>query len=167
MPHFDVHDVVVRLGANESVGRVSLGKNVNSVVEVHLNEYAVRNPNGGAVTPSLWRLYFRGDFFSETTTNALGRGYPIVIDNAVMTHVVYTRPRVMSRANKGKIDWLQFEIRDEAGNTVTFDDATFYISFVCAVPEMSLDRLKQDDLQDVSASAFAYGTQFSGVVPGL
>ena len=103
-PEYDVHDVVVRLGANENRTRVTLGKQLNHVKEVHLNEYAIRNPNGGALTPSLWRFNFNGgDFYSEVTTNAQGSGYPFVIDSATMVHVIYTRPRVMSRDGKGKM----------------------------------------------------------------
>lgn len=147
MAHSDVHDVVLRLGQNEASGRVSVGKQLADIIEVRIDEYAVRNPNGGAVTPSLWRLWFHDDFYQEPTTNARGRGYPIVIDNATVTHVVYTRPRVISRKQKEMLNWLQYEIRDENNNLVTFDDATFYLSFVTRAADWSEQQVMQEHWQ--------------------
>ena len=160
--NIDVHDVTIALGANENSTRVSLGKRLEYIKEVHLNEYAVRNPNGGSVDPSRWRIFFRGDFYDESTGNGRGKGYTFIIDNATLTHVIYTRPRVISRSGKGMCSWLQFEIKDENGNDVTFDEATFYLSFVCEVPRLSVDRVKLDHEIDVRRAGLQYTTQIHG-----
>jgi hypothetical protein len=162
MVHTDVHDVTVALGANENAARVSLGKRLEHIREVHLNEYAIRNPNGGAVNPSRWRIYFHGDFYDESTTNGRGKGYTFIVDNATLTHVIYTRPRVISRANKGIASYLQFEIKDENGVDVTFDEATFYLSFVCEIPTTSLQQIERDHEMDVRRAGLAYTSDIYG-----
>ena len=162
MNSIDTHDVVIALGNDENTGRFSMGKRIEYIKEVHLNEYAIENPNGGAIAPHRWRIWFHGDFFSEPTTNMKGRGYPFIVDNATMTHVVYTRPRVISRTGKGMLSWLQFEIKDENGLDVTFDSATFYLSFVCQVPQGSVDQVVYDHEIDVRRAGMAYTTQIIG-----
>ena len=163
LDNFKTHEVVARLGANGVNARIDIGKKLEHIVELRLDEYAIRTPNGGAVTPSLWRLWFKGRFYEEATTNANGRGYPIVIDNATLTHVVYTRPRVISTQANGEMNHLEFEIRDENGAAVTFADATFYFTFVTVEPDVSVDLVMQQQY-DLSME---HGTAYSTGIPGL
>lgn len=159
---FVTNEVAVRLGANQITAHVDLGKKLEHIIELRIDEYAVRTPNGGAVTPSLWRLWIKG-FYPEITTNANGRGYPIVIDNATLTHVVYTRPRVMSTQNNGEMNHLDIEIRDENGAAVTFDDATFYLTFVTTTPGYDNNLVMQQhyDLD------MGFGAAHTTGIPGI
>lgn len=135
------YTIMIRLGANENVTRVKLDQNLSHIRQIRLDEYAIRNPNGGAVDPDLWRIDFQGTFYSSLTTNATGIGYPIIVDNSVLTHVVYTRPRIMSEEHHAKMTFLQLSIKDENGANVTFDTMTLFITVVCQLPTWSADRV--------------------------
>ncbi len=137
-PGHKAHYVVVRLQANESNTPIALGDQFDKVKEVWLTEYAIRAPNTAALVPDLWRISFDNGVATTVKSNAGGRGYPIVINNSSMTHVVYNTPRVVSTEQKGRWDWTRIVIQDENGASVTFSDATFFFTIVCEDSEWSV-----------------------------
>lgn len=125
------YTVCMRLGANADTGRVFIVGKIDNVKEVWLEEYAIRDPNGAAVTPSLWKLNMGGFGTHVETSSGAGTGYPLVIDNASLTHVVFTRPRVMSIDGKAAVTSFEYSLTDaDTGAAATFLDATFYVSFI-------------------------------------
>jgi len=116
----------------EASARVALNQQLKNVTEIRLDEYAIRNPNGGAIAPDLWRIEFVGNLQPHINTNAAGRGYPILVDNTVQTHVIYDRPRLMySPTAVNTLSSIQLRIADETGALVTFDAMTIFITVVC------------------------------------
>jgi hypothetical protein len=144
------HTVVLRFTTNGEAVVLELGRKIEHVQEVRLAEYAIRNPNGGAVTPSLWKLHFHNqDFFPHETTNADGPdGAALVISDAAFTHRQYNEhPRVISKMTKGVVTKVQAALYDETGALATFDDATIFLDFVCVDPDWHADLPIIDDMK--------------------
>lgn len=158
--HFG-HTVCIRLLNNNPRAIVSLGKQLEHIVEIRLDEYAVTNPNGGAISPSLWTLRFENyHFYAYQTTNAGGKtGHRLVIDNAAATHIVYDRPRILSHENEGKLNKVQLEVTDETGADVTFTDATFFITFVCKIPHWTAEEQLEDDATNPRNANLPFSTR--------
>ena len=131
------HVVCIRLGTNGTRVRVPLNTHLVHITQIRLHEYAIAAPNGSSLSETLWRLNFIGDMQSAVSTNAGGAGYPLVIDNASMTHVRYDEPRVMFNVTKPALNFVEIELKTPAGADVTFADATFYVGIVCRDPEWS------------------------------
>lgn len=158
---FETHEVAIRLTANRS--KVSLGKKLEHVTEIRLDEYAINTP--GAVS-TMWRLDFGQGIFSELTSNATGLGYPIVVDNATLTHVLYERPRVVSTQQFGEMNTINVNIVDGSGAAVTFTDMVLYLSFVCQVPEYNMEHVADEiwhhDVNPLENGGAAYTTGIYG-----
>ena len=135
----------IRLSTNQNSVRVAINQNLNNVVAVYLDEYAVSVPNGGAIIPDLWRVDFVGKLFSSTSSNAGGTGYPLIIDNATYTHVVYDQPRLMSEQPHDSLNFLQLRISDETNADVTFTSMTLFLTFVCESPDWRPDQVMAND----------------------
>lgn len=136
----DVHDVVMVLGTDEARGRISVGKQIDNIVEVRVDEYHFRNPDGGSTAGGPFFLWLQDTFYPEPTTNSGVRGYPLVLNSPSDTFTQYTRPRVISRRPKKVLNWLQYELRDRDGTLATFDRATIYLSFVTRPEGWDLDE---------------------------
>ena len=122
-------DAALRFETNQNSVTITLPQRLEHVVEMHINEYIVRTPNGGALTPDIWKMTFP-DMITPNHISNMGTGYPFAIDNATLTHVVYDTPRVVSLTNKGWITTLRVELTALNG-PAQFADATFWISFIC------------------------------------
>lgn len=159
--HYRV-DVVVYLTTNQNDTTIALTKKLEHVAQVWINEYEVLTPNGGAIAPCTWRLILGDNGFTECAyTNAPGRGFPLIVDNASIVHVVYDTPRVISNTWKGTVNELRVQVQavTNSGATVTvapatFVQATFMLSFICKDATTSIERTM---LEDRSLPQSAYG----------
>ncbi len=145
--HFKI-DVIVHFNANESSVVVPLQRQLEHIREVRLNEYCIVAPNGGAVTPNIWRLSLGAMLTEDMVTNVVGSGYCFVVDNAVCTHVHYDNPRLFTTNSRGYIRDLQVKLSTVSVSEApaTFTEATFFLSFVCKDPLWSPEAVIAKDL---------------------
>lgn len=142
-----MHVVALRLTAT-GVQNIDLGRQFEHVKEIRLAEYHVLNPNGGALTPSVWKLKFSAEHFYpyETTNAAGGFGSVIVINDAACTHVLYhEHPRVLSKANRGRLSHVEVGLFTETGANASFTDATIFLHVICHDPAWVPERIIWED----------------------
>lgn len=163
-PGQSAHTVCVRLGANETEARVSVGKRLEHVVEVWLDEYAIDTPNGGGIAPDMWRIKVLDNLYPKMTTNATGTGHPILVDNATYTHHEYQRPRVLSEQNKASLNFIQLQITDNTGAPVVFTSMTLFLTIITQDPTWSPDRVLAQKLL-LPVDRIANDAQIPGFVP--
>lgn len=148
-PSERMHVVTVRLASNNGVRTIDLGRQFEHVKEVRLSEYHFVNPNGGAVVPGAWKLHFRAEhFYPHETTNADGPlGTVLVINNATVTHVLYTEhPRVLSKSNQGRLSKVDIGLFTETGALATFTEATLVLQVICHDPQWSAEQVMFEDM---------------------
>lgn len=123
--------VFLRLGQNQTLLNQTLGTQIPHVHEVWLDEFSVRNPNGGGVNPDIMLLKFEGQLQNDITGANGDQGHPLYIDNASLTHVVYQRPRLVCAKHILSMQQITISVKNIDGTTPTFDDMNISLTFVC------------------------------------
>lgn len=125
--HYKI-DVTVHLSTNQTDAIILLPRKFEWTREMWINELMIV---GGPV--GLLRIDFGGMQREQEVTNALGSGYSFVVDNAVVAHTVYDRPRIVTVDHRGQFSQIQVSIRNVTNNVLTiptFTNATFLLSFI-------------------------------------
>lgn len=124
------YDVVLAFGQNQTSTVINFPRRVESIVEVQLLEYAIKNAN----VTGVWQLDMHADRVEDfQLTNVPSNGHVFVVDSTTFAHHEYQAPRVMSTTMKGALNSLSARIQrvSTAGvQAVTFDEAYFFIRLV-------------------------------------
>lgn len=136
--------LALRFGVNESRGTVDLGKRLQNVASISLVEYAIRNPNGGALAPATWTVNLSSRFVAEQTGNTGGRGHVIIVDDAALTHHEYLNPRIITRSRFPALDRLDYRITDHTGAAAAFDEMVLFLEVTCYEVPFDTDQIMRD-----------------------
>lgn len=124
------YTVTVTLGQNETQKLIRLPRIFENVIEVRLDEYAIRAPNNSSVAPMFWHLKFRDLLATDHITDNQRSGYPIVIDNATLTHVYFQRPRVIAHQQHKGLQQFQLELQRPDDGAIVFEEMILYLTLV-------------------------------------
>lgn len=123
-------DVVAFLQTNQTFIRVPLPHDFENVVEIRCREGFVV----GAGAVGAWRIKVDTQMPEDEATNAIGQGFVFGINNTTCTHVVYTNPRVVTKAHRTKMTDLVVYISGvsaaNAATVPTYTQAFFIFTFV-------------------------------------
>lgn len=141
-------DVVLHFTVGNSLALLNLDTTLDHIVEIRVNEICVEEPNGGTISPNMWRVQLGPNLETNEASNAGGYGWAFNIDDAVVTHTVFDRPRVITLNNRGKLNIINarmFSIDENNRVTnATFKSATLHLTFVMKkalwVPEVFLEE---------------------------
>src|SRR5271167_1150351 len=126
-------DVVLYYGANQNVLNFQLPHKFENVKQILLIEYSVVAPNGGAVSPNLWRLDIGPQLAQNLVTNAVGSGACLIMDSAICSHTHYDTPIIYSLEPQGAITSFSanfFAVTAAGLVPATFTEATVFLTFI-------------------------------------
>ncbi len=155
--HYKI-DVVVHLGTNESTIKIPLQRKMEWVREIWLTEYQVIN----SPTIGLFRIALSDALTEQSVTNATGHGMCFAVDNTVVSHNVYEKPRIVTVENRGQLIELDVKVRDVSTGAVvvpTFTNATFFFTFVMKDPLWNPDEIIAQDIRLPQNAAGQFSTR--------
>lgn len=138
-PGEEIHEIVVRLGTDETDVKVTCGRQLERVDRILLTEYHLNTPNGGAAvvagTDHL-TVQFQGRLHAAPTGNLPGGNNLLAlgVDNAAITHRIYDDARIWTRDVDMGFNSFEIRVRNINETVPTYLSLTLYINVICKIP---------------------------------
>lgn len=150
--------LVVHFLSGTTSARVVLNTRLEHIVEWRLTDYSIVNPNGGALTPNMWKFEIVGIPEFETSNTGVP-GFAITMNSATATWAHYDNPRVISKFNSGYVNTINCQLRTYAGAAAAFDEATFHFTIVTKDAKFRPQQYMLDDRQTPNFPSMQYDTR--------
>lgn len=133
--------VFVRLQTNGAATQIVLQVPFERVEEIRLDEVLTTNFNGGAA--GMGYLTISGQALTSATINTDRRPGVLIMVDPLNPHVIYSRPRVVSKATQATLQQFELSFLSPTGVPMTFTEMGLVLTIVCRKSEDELEQVRR------------------------